>query len=186
MTVRDYARPTPLPGLAGRGWVRGLRLSSIVHIQAYSHTVIETEHCMPEGGHAVAPYAVNSFWKTFGPPCHCIGVLSDAVSSISQTAIFNDPQRRALRARSGHAVAPYAVNGFWKTFGPSCHCIGVLSDAASSISQTAIFNDPKRRTLRARSGHAVAHSRLSTLPRLLQSVPVKSCIPDSCSCEIAA
>ena len=44
--------------------------------------------------------------------CHCIGVLgdcigvfSDAVSSLSQTAIFNNPQRRALRARSGHAVA---------------------------------------------------------------------------------
>jgi len=65
----------------------------------------ETEHCVTEDGHAVTPYNVQGFWKTVGPSCHCIGVLSDAVSSVSQTAIFNNPQRRALRARSGHAVA---------------------------------------------------------------------------------
>ena len=50
-------------------------------------------------------YAVKDCWKTVGQSCHCIGVRSDAVSSGSPTAIFNNPQRRALRARSGHAVA---------------------------------------------------------------------------------
>jgi len=56
---------------------------------------------------------------------------------------------------------PLAFKVFCKLVGPSCHCIGVLSDAVSSVSQTAIFKNPQRRALRARSGHAVAHSRLA-------------------------
>ena len=53
----------------------------------------------------VTLYAVKGFWKTVGSPCHYVGVFSDAVSSASPTAIFNNPQRRALSARSGQAVA---------------------------------------------------------------------------------
>ena len=39
-----------------------------------------------------------------------------------------------LGATGGKRLPPvtlHAVKGFWKTVGPSCHCIGVLSDAVS-------------------------------------------------------
>ena len=65
------------------------------------------------------------------------------------------------RCRPYPRVQLHAVKGFWKTVGPSCHCIGVLSDTLSSVSQTAVFHNPQRRALRARSGHAVANSRLA-------------------------
>ena len=53
------------------------------------------------------------------------------------------------------------MKDFRKTVGASCHCIRVLCDAVYPVSQTAIFNNPQRRALRGRSGHAVAHSRFA-------------------------
>jgi len=71
------------------------------------------------------------------------------------------PASKSTGERRHPPVAHYAVKSFWKTVGPSCRCIGVLSDAVSSVSHTAFFNNPQRRALRARSGQAVAHSRLA-------------------------
>ena len=42
------------------------------------------------------------------------------------------PKRASSGTRERLTVPLYAVKGFWKTVGPSCHCIGVLSDAVSS------------------------------------------------------
>ena len=79
-------------------------------------------------------------------------------SSLASALCFSTRDSEDTGGTKLPQLAPYAVEGFWKKVGPSCHCIGVLSDAVSSVSQTAIFNNPRGRALRARSGHAVAHS----------------------------
>jgi hypothetical protein len=75
--------------------------------------------------------------------CHCIGVFSDAVSPKTLTSGQTNAGRKALRARSGHAVA-----------GDLCQCATVTE---SSQKQWLHIQRKPRRALRPQSGHAVAY-----------------------------